>query len=138
MPMNVIAHGVDMVSCQRLRDAIDRHGDRFLNRIFTPTELKYCLGKKREIEHLSGRFAAKEAVLKVLGTGWSGGINWTDVEITNLPSGQPIVVLKNQPRQIADSLGLASIIVSISHIETHAIASAIGSSAPDPNGNEGT
>lgn len=125
--MTVEAHGVDMVSCERLREVIDRHGDRFLKRVFTPVELAYCRGKKREVEHLAGRFAAKEAVFKLLGTGWQGGICWTDVEVRNLPSGQPHVSLSGKCRQIADEQGLAKILISISHIETHAIASAIGS-----------
>jgi holo-[acyl-carrier protein] synthase len=124
--MKTIAHGVDMVDCKRLREAIDRHGERFLNRVFTKAELAYCIGKKREIEHLAGRFAAKEAVLKVLGTGWRNGINWTDIEVRNAPSGQPSVTLTGRCREIADDLGLAKILISISHIETHAIASAIG------------
>ncbi|MCK4601826.1 MAG: holo-ACP synthase [Phycisphaerae bacterium] len=118
-----------MVECSRLREAVEKHGDKFLQRIFTPVELKYCLGKKREVEHLAGRFAAKEAVLKVLGTGWRSGINWTDIEVYNEPSGQPQVRLTGRCRQIADELHLESIVVSISHIETHAIASAIGSAA---------
>ncbi|HUT59290.1 MAG TPA: holo-ACP synthase [Phycisphaerae bacterium] len=123
-----MAHGIDMVDCGRLREVIDRHGRRFLERVFTPTELDYCIGKKRELEHLAGRFAAKEAVLKVLGTGWRSGVKWTDVEIVNEPSGQPRVRLYDQCRRTADNLGLGEILISISHIETHAIASAIGAS----------
>lgn len=125
--MNVKAHGIDMVDCARLRESIDKHGDKFLKRVFTPLELEYCLGKKREIEHLAGRFAAKEAVLKVLGTGWTKGIAWTDIEVWNEPSGQPRIRLSGRCREVADGLGYASILISISHIETHAIASAIAS-----------
>ena len=124
--MNVVAHGVDLVDCKRLAEAIERHGERFLNRIYTKNELAYCRGRKRELEHLAGRFAAKEAVLKVLGTGWKDGIAWTDIEVVNKPSGQPVVRLSGQCRIIADQQGLSSILISISHIDTHAIASAIG------------
>ncbi len=124
--MRIIAHGIDMVDCARLKESIDSHGEKFLDRVFTPAEQEYCLGRKREIEHLAGRFAAKEAVLKVLGTGWRDGISWTDIEITNEPSGQPRVSLTGRCREIADELNLCSILISISHIETHAIASAIG------------
>jgi holo-[acyl-carrier protein] synthase len=99
--------------------------------VFTPTELEYCLAKRRRIEHLAGRFAAKEAVLKVLGTGWRDGIRWTDIEIRNLPSGEPRVFLSGRVRQIADQMDLVEILISISHIETHAIASAIGSVESD-------
>ena len=124
--MNVIAHGVDMVECERIQQAIDRHGERFLNRVFTATEQAYCGARKRRIEHLAGRFASKEAVLKVLGTGWTGGIAWTDIEVSNEGSGKPVVQLSGRCKEIADELGLANIIISISHISTHAIASAIG------------
>ena len=124
--MSVVAHGIDMVDCVRLEQVIRRHGDRFLKRVFTAAELDYCLGRKREIEHLAGRFAAKEAVLKVLGTGWTNGISWTDIEVINESSGRPRVHLTGRCRQIADELGLTDIQISISHIATHAIASAIG------------
>jgi holo-[acyl-carrier protein] synthase len=121
-----LAHGVDMVACERLEEAVTRHGDRFMDRVFTDSEKAYCAGRKRRMEHLAGRFAAKEAVLKVLGTGWQNGIAWTDIEIVNLPSGQPEVRLSGRCKEIADGLGLTRILISISHIETHAIASAIG------------
>lgn len=126
--MAIIAHGVDMVECSRLQQSIERHGERFLNRVFTAVELDYCHARKREIEHLSGRFAAKEAVLKVLGTGWRNGINWTDVEVVNEASGQPRVRLHGRCKEIAHDLGLKTVLISISHIGTHAIASAIGTS----------
>jgi holo-[acyl-carrier protein] synthase len=124
--MRVVAHGIDMVDCARLARSIEQHGQKFLQRVFTPAELEYCCGRKREIEHLAGRFAAKEAVLKVLGTGWREGIAWTDIEIRNEPSGAPRVTLTGRCREVADQLNLCSILISISHIETHAIASAIG------------
>ena len=127
--MNIIAHGIDMVDCRRIQQSIDQHGQRFLNRVFTEFELGYCLGRKREIEHLAGRFAAKEAVLKVLGTGWRDGIAWTDIEVRNETSGQPTIHLSGKCEEVAQQLGLSKILISISHIETHAIASAIGVSA---------
>ena len=125
--MNVVAHGIDLVECDRLAEIVERHGDRFLRRVFTPRELAYCMGNKRQIEHLAGRFAAKEAVLKVLGTGWRNGISWTDVEVVNDPSGQPRVILAGLCRQIADQQGLSNILISISHVRSHAIASAVAS-----------
>jgi len=127
--MDPVAHGIDMVDCARLKAVIDRHGRRFLTRVFTDAELEYCLGKSRALEHLAGRFAAKEAVLKVLSTGWRNGISWRDVEVRNEPSGQPKVYLSGRCREIAEQRGLADILISISHIRTHAIASAIGTSA---------
>jgi holo-[acyl-carrier protein] synthase len=129
----MMSHGVDMVDCARLAASIERFGEKFLHRVFTPAEQDYCLGKKNSTQHLAGRFAAKEAVLKVLGTGWRDGIAWTDIEIKNLPSGQPVVQMSGKCRDIADELGLSKILISISHIETHAIASAIGLGLP-PSG----
>ena len=130
--MSLIAHGIDLVDCDRLRQAVERHGERFLRRVFTPAELAYSLGKKREAEHLAGRFAAKEAVLKLLGTGWRDGIAWTDVEVVNNPAGKPLVNLTGKCREIADAMGLKTVLISISHIATHAIASAVGSSDDPP------
>jgi len=127
--MGVAAHGVDMVDCKRLGEVVRGRGRRFLERVFTQAELDYCIGKKREMEHLAGRFAAKEAVLKVLGTGWRGGVNWTDVEILNEPSGQPRVKLSGKCKEIAEQRKLGEILISISHIETHAIASAVAGGA---------
>ncbi|MHC4561322.1 MAG: holo-ACP synthase [Planctomycetota bacterium] len=129
--MKIVSQGIDMVECRRIKESVDQHGDRFLNRVFTKAELDYCLGKKRELEHLAGRFSAKEAVLKVLGTGWANGIAWTDIEVVNEESGQPVVRLSGRCREIADELGLAKVLISISHIETHAIASAIGVAESD-------
>jgi len=126
---NVVAHGIDMVDCARLAEVVERHGERFLARVFTPVELDYCRGRKREIEHLAGRFAAKEAVLKVLGTGWRKGISWRDIEVTNAPSGQPHVRLTGPCRAVADGRGIGEVLISITHIATHAVASAIGLAA---------
>lgn len=127
--MKTISHGVDLVDCQRLSVVMGRHGQRFMERVFTAAEIAYCCGKKNKVEHLAGRFAAKEAVLKVLGTGWKNGIAWTDIEVINEPSGQPRVYLEGRCREIAKELGLETILISISHVKTHAIASAIGCGA---------
>ncbi|MCD6304304.1 MAG: holo-ACP synthase, partial [Planctomycetes bacterium] len=113
--MNVVTHGIDLVECKRLAEIVERHGRRFLERVFTPAELEYCLPRKRFIEHLAGRFAAKEAVLKVLRTGWQAGIRWRDIEIANAPSGAPSVSLRGRCRRIAERLGLVDVIISISH-----------------------
>ncbi len=128
--MSIIGHGVDIVECKRIQELMDRHKERFLERIFTATELEYCLGRKRELEHLSGRFAAKEAVLKVLGTGWRDGIRWDDIEVINDDLGCPKVTLKGKCGEIAGQLKITRVLISISHIETHAVASAIAVSEP--------
>jgi holo-[acyl-carrier protein] synthase len=129
--MNIKAHGVDLVETARLQEAIDRHGQPFLDRVFTPGELTYCIGKKRQIEHLAGRFAAKEAVLKVLGTGWSNGIAWTDIEVLRDGEGAPSIQLHGRCREIADRQGLGTILISLSHTESMAMASAIGLGVSD-------
>jgi len=124
--MNAIAHGIDLIECTRLQGVIDRHGDNFLNRVFTPDELAYCGGRKRQIEHLAARFAAKEAVMKVLGTGWTNGIRWTDIEVFNDPAGRPEIRLTGRCSAIASQLGIDTVLISITHTAEHAMASAIG------------
>ena len=125
--MPILGHGIDIVETSRIRRLVEQHGEHFLERVFTPAEQRYCAGNpKRYFEHLAGRFAAKEAVLKVLGTGWRGGIAWTDIEVRPEPSGQPKVYLTGESARIAAELGISRWHVSISHIETHATASAIG------------
>ena len=122
---SVIGNGIDIVECERIKSLIDRHGQRFLERIFTEAELKYCLNRKRKWEHLAGRFAAKEAILKVIGTGWRDKISWRDMEIINDTAGKPEVKLTGRTAEIANRLGIRKILLSISHTETYAIASAI-------------
>ena len=125
--MPILGHGIDIVETSRIKRSVEEHGQRFLDRVFTAGEQRYCAANaKRYFEHLAGRFAAKEAVLKVLGTGWRGGIAWTDIEILREPSGQPRIILSGECRRIAAETGITSWHVSISHIETHATASAIG------------
>jgi holo-[acyl-carrier protein] synthase len=125
--MPILGHGIDIVETARIRRSVEEHGQRFLDRVYTPAEQRYCeRNVKRYFEHLAGRFAAKEAVLKVLGTGWRGGIAWTDIEILPEPSGQPKLTLSGECLRIATSIGISRWHVSISHIETHATASAIG------------
>jgi holo-[acyl-carrier protein] synthase len=125
--MPIIGHGIDIIETDRIRRSVEEHGQRFLDRVFTPAEQEYCArNQKRYFEHLAGRFAAKEAVLKVLGTGWRGGIAWTDIEVIKDISGQPKILLTGECLRIATELGIARWHVSISHNETHATASAIG------------
>src|SRR5271156_3981470 len=119
-PMSIIGHGIDLVEIERIRRLHEEHGKHFLDRVFTPAEQKYCADNpKRYFEHLAGRFAAKEAVLKVLGTGWRGGIAWTDIEVRAEPSGQPTIHLSGECLRIASRQGIGRWHISISHIETH-------------------
>ena len=123
--MEIVAHGIDLVDFPRIEEMAKRHGGRFLNRIFTAAEQAYAEANKNGIEKLAGRFAAKEAILKLLGTGWRGKIAWTDIEVVNSPSGQPVVTLSGEVKKIAEKLGIKHISVSITHTANFAIASAV-------------
>jgi holo-[acyl-carrier protein] synthase len=124
--MNVIAHGLDLVHCPRVARVWQSHSERFLNRVYTAAERAYCLDCKDPLVRLSGRFAAKEAVMKMLGTGWRGGVEWTDIETLPDPLGKPLVVLHGVTAKLAETLGIAHVLVSISHAGEYAIATAIG------------
>jgi holo-[acyl-carrier protein] synthase len=123
--MKIVANGIDLVDFPRIEEMIKRHGERFLNKVFTAAEQAYAEANKNRMEKLAGRFAAKEAVLKLIGTGWRGKIAWTDIEVVNNPAGQPEVVLCGEVKKIADKLGIKHISVSITHTANFAIASAI-------------
>jgi len=123
--MEIIAHGIDLVDFPRIAEMAKQHGHRFLDRIFTASEQAYADANKNRIEKLAGRFAAKEAVLKLMGTGWRGKIAWTDIEVVNNPTGQPQVKLAGEVKKIADKLGIKRISVSITHTANFAIASAV-------------
>jgi holo-[acyl-carrier protein] synthase len=123
--MEIVAHGIDLVDCPRIEKMIQRHGERFVKKVFTAAEQAYAEKNKNEVEKLAGRFAAKEAVLKLVGTGWRGKIAWTDIEIINNTAGQPEVNLNGEVRIIAEQLGIKHISVSITHTANFAIASAV-------------
>ena len=123
--MEIVAHGIDLVDFPRIEEMAKRHGERFLNRVFTATERAYAEANKNGLEKLAGRFAAKEAILKLMGTGWRGKIAWTDIEIVNNPAGQPKVSLSGEVEKIAEKLGIKHISVSITHTANFAIASAV-------------
>jgi len=123
--MQIIAHGIDLVDCRQMDRLIERHGRRFLERVFTGTERAYSKLNKNRTEKLAGRFAAKEAVLKLIGTGWRGKIAWKDIEIANNTMGQPLVKLCGEVKRIAGELGIEQVSVSITHTSNFAIASAV-------------
>lgn len=132
--MQVIAHGLDLVHCPRLARLWQQHGARFLDRVFTEPEQAYCLDCKDPVIRLSGRFAAKEAVMKALGTGWRGGVEWVDIETLPDPLGKPLVTLRGRSQRLAQALGIGQILISITHAGEYALASALAlpSDAP-PN-----
>jgi len=125
--VHTIALGVDIVEISRIGDMLVRHPGRFTSRCFTDAERGYCdAAPKLRDQRYAARFAAKEAVLKALGTGWSAGIGWRDVELVRLPTGEPSISLHAQADAIAQRRGIDRWLVSISHTDTAAIASAIG------------
>lgn len=125
--MHLLGHGIDITQVSRIASMRAEHKDHFLTRCFTQLELDHANASRKAglDEHLAGRFAAKEAVLKALGTGWSGGIKWTDVEIIPTASGPPQIKLHDEAARIASNMGITSWSLSISHAAGIAIASAL-------------
>ena len=120
-----IIHGIDLVDFPRIEQMIERHGDRFVSRVFTVAEQAYARANRSPVEKYAGRFAAKEAVLKLVGTGWRGKIAWTDIEVVNNSAGQPQVTLSGEVKEIAERLKIKQISMSITHTANFAIASAV-------------
>jgi holo-[acyl-carrier protein] synthase len=122
----ILAHGIDMVENRRIAAMLETHAERFTERVFTVAERAYAdQAQRRRVERYAVRFAAKEAVLKALGTGWTDGIAWTDVEVLRLPSGEPRILLTGRAGEIAAERGIRSWSLSMSHTEQYAVASAI-------------
>ncbi len=127
--MNVVALGIDLVVVAEIQRLADLPGGHFLARCFTARELADVGQGANRADRLAGRFAAKEAVLKALGTGQGNGIAWTDVEICTAETGAPKVVLHNAAAEAAESLGIVAWLVSTSHAGGHAVANVIGLNA---------
>jgi len=123
--MKIVAHGIDLVDFPRIEGLMQRHDERFLERVFTQREQSDADAVRNKVEKLAGRFAAKEAVLKLIGTGWRGKIAWTDIEVINNELGQPIVNISGEVKRIADEAGIEQITLSITHTANFAIASAV-------------
>jgi holo-[acyl-carrier protein] synthase len=123
--MSVLGIGTDIIECLRIAKMIERHGELFLTRVYTPHEIEYCTARKAATQHYAGRFAAKEAVLKALGTGWTRGIQWRDLEVQNEMGGRPTLVLSGAAAELAEKTGIKEVLISISHCRTHATAYAI-------------
>src|ERR1700682_2356223 len=117
--------GVDIVEVARIRSVIEKRGEAFLRRIYTPGEIDYCQRFKNKFERYAGRFAVKEAAMKALGTGWSHGVRWGGLEEISEKSGRPTVAIRGEAGKIAASLGVKNIAVSITHTEEQALAQVI-------------
>jgi holo-[acyl-carrier protein] synthase len=111
----ILGTGVDLAEVGRIRDAIGRHGDRFIRRIYTDSEIAYVERKANRFERYAGRFAAKEAGMKAIGTGWKRGVRWQDFEVSNLPSGRPTLRLHGEAARVAEKMGVKTISLSITH-----------------------
>ncbi|HLW79014.1 MAG TPA: holo-ACP synthase [Terriglobia bacterium] len=121
----IVGTGVDIAETVRVEEVLNRHGERFSGRLFTPDEIAYCERFKNKAERYAARFAAKEAAFKALGTGWREGIRWRDVEVTHLASGKPELVLRGRAEELAKELGVTRTSVSISHADRYVVAQVI-------------
>ena len=121
----IVGLGVDLEEVRRIRGAIERHGERLTRRIFTPVEIAYAESKASRFLSYAARFAAKEAAMKALGTGWNHGVRWVDIEVENQPGGRPLLRLRGRAAEAADKLGCRSIHLSLSHTRETALAEVI-------------
>jgi holo-[acyl-carrier protein] synthase len=121
----IVGTGIDIAEVPHIRQSIERFGDRFLQRIYTAAERRYCDSKANRAERYAARFAAKEAAMKALGTGWSHGVRWRDCEVARLPGGRPTMVFHGRAGEIAAKLGVKNAALSLSHTEEQAIAQVI-------------
>src|SRR5262245_23309649 len=123
--MEIVGIGTDIVECLRIAKMIEEHGELFLSRVYTDWEIRYCRARKHSTEHFAGRWAAKEAVLKCLGTGWRRGLCWTDIEVRNDLDGKPQILLCGATKDLAQHLRVGEVLLSISHCRAYAPAYAL-------------
>ena len=121
----IVGSGVDLAEVARIGAAVERFGERFLRRVFTPAEIAYVERKANRLERYAARFAAKEAGMKALGTGWRRGVRWRDFEVLNLPSGRPTLRLHGKAREYAERMGVKHITVSLTHTREQALANVL-------------
>jgi holo-[acyl-carrier protein] synthase len=118
----IVGTGVDLAEVKRIREAIERYGARFVERVFTPAEVAYVERKANRYERYAARFAAKEAAMKAIGTGWRRGVRWQDFEVANLHSGKPTMSLHGCAAAVAEQLGVKSVSLSMTHTAEMAMA----------------
>jgi len=121
----IVGTGIDIIEVSRVEQAIGRYGDRFLSRIFTEREIRYCNSKRNQVERFAARFAAKEAAMKALGTGLRRGVSWQHIEVGHQPGGRPTIIFSDAAAKIAAQLGAKRVSLSVSHTAQHAIAQVI-------------
>ena len=120
----IVGIGTDIVECLRIAQMIERHGELFLERVYTPGEVRYCQRRNQATQHFAARWAAKEAVLKSLRTGWVRGISWRDVEVLS-DGGPPSIALHAGVREVASQCDIREILITMSHCRSHAVAYAL-------------
>jgi holo-[acyl-carrier protein] synthase len=118
----IIGIGMDLIETSRVRDSIARFGDKFVERVFTPAEQEYCRGKKDPAPHYAARFTAKEACAKALGCGIANGVKWLDMEVARDAAGQPTMELSGHARELAASMAVERVLVTMTHAKDHAAA----------------
>jgi holo-[acyl-carrier protein] synthase len=121
----IVGTGIDITEVPRIAQSIQRFGDRFLHRVFTEGEIRYCESKANRVERFAARFAAKEAGMKAIGTGWSHGVRWRDIEVVRQPGGRPTIAFHGKAAEFAVKLGVAHVALSLSHTPEMAIAQVI-------------
>jgi len=121
----IVGTGIDIAEVPRIAASIERFGKRFLERVFTPEEIRYCESKANKAERYAGRFAAKEAAMKAIGTGWNRGVTWHDVEVKRVPGGRPAIVFHGKAAEFFQQLGAARAHLSITHTKEFAMAQVI-------------
>jgi holo-[acyl-carrier protein] synthase len=121
----IVGTGIDIAEVPRIRRSIERFGDRFLQRIYTAGEMRYCDSKANRVERYAARFAAKEAAMKALGTGWNHGVRWRDCEVVRAPGGRPTITFHGKAGEFAARLGVKNAALSISHTAEQALAQVI-------------
>lgn len=120
--MAVVGIGIDIVEVDRVAKVIDRHGDRFLNRVFTAREISYCRSRHRRNEHFAARWAAKEAALKALRLAFEGTVSWRDMEVVSGEMGEPCLRLRGAAAHLAKKQGIARLHLTMSHVSSLAVA----------------
>jgi holo-[acyl-carrier protein] synthase len=121
----IVGTGIDIAEVPRIAQSIERFGARFLERIFTPAEMHYCDSKTNRVERYAARFAAKEAAMKALGTGWNHGVRWVDCEVVRMPGGRPMLKFHGKAEEFATKLGVKNIALSLTHTKEQAMAQVI-------------
>ncbi len=121
----IVGSGIDICEVPRIQASIERFGEKFIQRIFTPREIAYVSKKANKYERYAARFAAKEAGMKAIGTGWRKGVRWQDFEVVNEPSGKPTLLFHGKAKEFADRLGVTNIALSLTHTAQQGMASLV-------------